>query len=112
MKAKTFDRKFDAGTCDVVGDLELSTLRHPGQVPRRVSVSLPNWMIALLDREAARLGVSRQSVIREWLAERLEAEARLLTPHSTPTPNPQNADHAPNADPPAPPAPAPPSPHA
>ena len=58
MKAKTFDRKFDAGTRDVVGDLELSTLRRPGQVPRRVSVSLPDWMIASLDREAARLGLA------------------------------------------------------
>ncbi len=56
MKAKSFDRKFDSGTCDAVGDLELSTLRRPGQAPRRVSVSLPEWMIASLDREAARLG--------------------------------------------------------
>ncbi len=76
MKAKSFDRKFDAGTCDVVDDLELSTLRRPGQAARRVSLSLPEWMIASLDREAARLGVSRKSVIREWLAERLAAEAR------------------------------------
>ena len=58
MKAKSFDRKFDEGTCDVVGDLELSTLRRPRQAERRVSLSLPNWMIASLDREAARLGLA------------------------------------------------------
>ncbi len=76
MKAKELDEKFDAGIEDVVDDLDLSTLSRPNQAQRRVNVDFPEWMIASLDREAARLGVTRQSVIKVWLAERLESTRR------------------------------------
>ena len=76
MKAKKFDEKFDAGVEDIVDDLDLSTLKRPNQSQRRVNVDFPEWMIISLDREAARLGVTRQSVIKMWLAERLDAIAR------------------------------------
>ena len=76
MKAKDFDKKFDAGVEDVTDDLDMSTLTRPNQTQRRVNVDFPEWMIASLDREAARLGVTRQSVIKVWLAERLENAAR------------------------------------
>jgi hypothetical protein len=76
MKAKKFDEKFDAGVEDIVDDLDLSTLKRPNQSQRRVNVDFPEWMIVSLDREAARLGVTRQSVIKMWLAERLDAIAR------------------------------------
>ena len=76
MKAKDFDKKFDAGVEDVTDDLDMSTLMRPNQTQRRVNVDFPEWMIASLDREAARLGVTRQSVIKVWLAERLENAAR------------------------------------
>lgn len=76
MKARELDEKFDAGTDDIVDALDLSTLRRPNQAQRRVNVDFPEWMIASLDREAARLGVTRQSVIKVWLAERLESTAR------------------------------------
>ena len=72
MKAKDFDKKFDQGKEDIIEDLDLSTLKRPNQTPRRVNVDFPEWMIASLDREAARLGVTRQSIIKVWLAERLE----------------------------------------
>ena len=72
MKAKEFDRKFDDGRQDIIDDLDLATLRRPNQAPRRVNVDFPEWMVASLDREAARLGVTRQSIIKVWLAERLE----------------------------------------
>ena len=75
MKAKTFDKKFDEGKQDIVEDLDLSTAKRPNQVPRRVNVDFPEWMIASLDKEAARLGVTRQSIIKVWLAERLEETA-------------------------------------
>jgi hypothetical protein len=39
---------------------------------RRVNVDFPVWMIESLDREAARLGVPRQSLIKVWIAEQLE----------------------------------------
>jgi hypothetical protein len=71
MKASDFDRKFDEGK-DVTADLDLSQLRRPAQEQRRVNVDFPAWMIEALDREARRLGVTRQSVIKVWIAERLE----------------------------------------
>jgi len=71
MKAKSFDRKFDRGE-DVTAHLDLSRARRPGTEQRRVNVDLPAWMIESLDREARRLGVTRQSIIKVWLAERLE----------------------------------------
>jgi hypothetical protein len=76
MKAKELDEKFDSGEDDIVDDLDLSTLTRPNQAQRRVNVDFPEWMIASLDREAARLGVTRQSVIKVWLAERLESTSR------------------------------------
>jgi hypothetical protein len=71
MKAEEFDRKFDTGE-DVTGDLDLDGLRRPALEQRRVNVDFPSWMIESLDREARRLGVTRQSIIKVWIAERLE----------------------------------------
>jgi hypothetical protein len=70
MKAKTFDRKFDAGE-EIVDQLELSQARRIGTVPKRVNVDFPAWMVDSLDREARRLGVTRQSLIKLWLGDRL-----------------------------------------
>lgn len=74
MKAKSFDRKFDEGK-DVTENLDLSKARRPLQQQRRVNVDFPTWMIQGLDREARRVGVTRQSIIKIWLAERLEHSA-------------------------------------
>lgn len=71
MKAKTLDRRFDEGK-DVSSELDLATVRRPTQEQRRVNVDFPAWMIDSLDDEAARLGVTRQSIIKVWIAERLE----------------------------------------
>ena len=71
MKASQFDRQFDEGN-DVIAELDLSKARRPGQQQRRVNVDFPAWMINSLDREAHRLGVTRQSIIKIWIAERLE----------------------------------------
>ena len=71
MKAKDFDRKFDSGE-DVMADLDMSKARRPGQEQRRVNVDFPSWIVESLDREARRLGVTRQSIIKVWIAERLE----------------------------------------
>ncbi len=70
MKAKTFDRKFDRGA-RVVDQLDLNRARRVGTDPKRVNVDFPAWMVDSLDREARRLGVTRQSLIKLWLAERL-----------------------------------------
>jgi hypothetical protein len=71
MKAEEFDRKFDAGE-DVTSDLDVAGLHRPALEQRRVNVDFPSWMIESLDREARRLGVTRQSIIKVWIAERLE----------------------------------------
>jgi hypothetical protein len=70
MKAKDFDKRFDKGE-DVTQFLDRSKVRRPAQEQRRVNVDCPLWMVHSLDREARRLGVTRQSVIKLWLAERL-----------------------------------------
>ncbi|MDQ3507019.1 MAG: ribbon-helix-helix protein, CopG family [Actinomycetota bacterium] len=74
MKAEEFDRKFDEGE-DITPNLDLSKTRRPAREQRRVNVDFPEWMVAALDREAKRLGVTRQSIIKVWIAERLERRA-------------------------------------
>ena len=74
MKTKKFDSDFDAGK-DITGALDLSNAKRPNQEQKRVNVDFPKWMVELLDREAGRLGVTRQSIIKVWLAERLEQSA-------------------------------------
>ncbi len=71
MKAQEFDRKFDEGE-DVTRYLDLRKVRRPVQEQKRVNVDFPIWMIQLLDKEAKRLGVPRQAIIKMWVAERLE----------------------------------------
>jgi len=75
MKAKVFDQKFDKGT-NIISSLDLSRARRVLQVQKRVNVDFPTWMIESLDREAGKLGVTRQSIIKVWLAERLEEKTR------------------------------------
>jgi hypothetical protein len=70
MKAKTFDRKFDSGG-KIADQLDLSKARRIGTDARRVNVDFPAWMVDSLDREARRLGVTRQSLIKLWLADKL-----------------------------------------
>jgi len=71
MKAEELDKKFDAGE-DVSQYLDLSRARRPTQEQKRVNVDFPLWMVQLLDKEAKRLGVPRQSIIKLWVAERLK----------------------------------------
>jgi len=72
MKTTTseIDKKFDNGE-SVIGDLDLAKARRPGEEQKRVNVDFPVWMIAALDREAKHIGVTRQSIIKMWLAEHL-----------------------------------------
>ena len=75
MKAEDFDKKFDNGIEDIVDDLDMATLRRPNQEQKRINVDFPSWVIDSLDREASLIGVTRQSIIKVWLVERLRAEA-------------------------------------
>ncbi len=72
MKAKELDKKFDAGD-NISKYLDFSKARRPEQEQKRVNVDFPVWMIHSLDKEAKRLGVPRQSIIKVWVADRLES---------------------------------------
>ncbi len=74
MKARVFDQKFNRGD-NIVRHLKLSAAKRRGQEHRRVNVDFPVWMVHSLDKQAHRLGVPRQSVIKLWVAERLEEAA-------------------------------------
>ena len=71
MKVSDFDKKFDESK-DILEHLDVSKAKRPNQEQKRVNVDFPLWMIDLLDREAKRLGVPRQSIIKIWVADRLE----------------------------------------
>jgi hypothetical protein len=71
MKAREFDKQFDEGK-DISQHFDTSRARRPKQEQKRVNVDFPLWMIDLLDKEAKRLGVPRQSIIKVWVAERLD----------------------------------------
>ena len=81
MKAKDFGKKFDENKTDIIDELDLSTLKRPNQQQKRVNVDFPVWVIDSLDKEVGRVGVSRQSIIKLWLVEKLEQIA--LTRRST-----------------------------
>lgn len=73
MKAHELDEIFDRGE-DITPYLDLSTAERPGHKQRRVNVDFPEWMINSLDRQASKMGVARQAVIKIWIAERLKEE--------------------------------------
>ncbi|MCP9889266.1 CopG family transcriptional regulator [Cyanobium sp. ATX 6A2] len=74
MNSSEFDQRFDSGE-PVLEALDLAAARRPRLEQKRVNVDFPLWMVEQLDQEASRLGVTRQSIIKVWLAERLEHRA-------------------------------------
>jgi hypothetical protein len=70
-KASDFDKNFEDGE-SVIEHLDLSQMRRPAEEQKRINMEMPVWMLAALDREAKRMGVTRQSIIKIWLAERLQ----------------------------------------
>ena len=74
MKATELDQRFDAGE-DISEVVDWDSARRINHEPRRVNVDFPAWMIASMDQEADRLGISRQALIKVWIAERLERKA-------------------------------------
>ena len=73
ITAEELDRRFDEGE-DISPFLDFDKALRPGLEQRRVNLDLPNWMIDSLDREAKRVGVTRQSIMKMWLSERIKAE--------------------------------------
>lgn len=77
MKASEFDQKFDNNDEDIIDDLDLNSAKRGSNKQKRVNVDFPEWVIESLDREAARIGVTRQSIIKVWLGN------MRLSPHSS-----------------------------
>lgn len=75
VSPEEFDRLFDEGETDMTPYLDLSSTRRPGLETRRVNVDFPPWVVEALDAEAKRIGVTRQALIKTWIAERLEPKA-------------------------------------
>lgn len=71
MKATHFDEKFDSGE-DMTELLDLKKAQRPGRGVKRINVDFPAWMIDSLDKEASRIGTTRQSLIKFWLADKLD----------------------------------------
>lgn len=74
IKAEKFDSKFDRGE-DIIDYLNIAKSVRPSQDQKRVNVDFPVWMINSLDKEARKLGVTRQSIIKIWIAEKLKESA-------------------------------------
>lgn len=77
MKARDLDKKFDQGDEDVLDSFDLEKATRPNHDPKRVNVDFPSWMVQSLDKEASRLGVTRQSLIKMWVADKLEARTHI-----------------------------------
>lgn len=77
MKSSEFDRRFEEGE-SLLECLDLAGARRPRMEAKRVNLDLPLWLVEQLDREASRLGVTRQSIIKLWLAERLERRSEAM----------------------------------
>jgi hypothetical protein len=82
MNSSEFDQSFDQGD-SVLDSLNLASARRPRLQQKRVNVDFPLWMVEQLDREASRLGVTRQSIIKVWLSERLEPPLAADRPQAT-----------------------------
>ena len=72
ISAEEFEKKFDDGE-DISEYLDWSRARRPGLEAKRVNVDFPAWMVKRLDQHAQKRGVTRQALIKMWLADRLEA---------------------------------------
>ncbi len=70
MKASNFDKKFESGE-NITDLLDFTKARRPGLEAKRVNVDFPEWMVESLDKEAHRLGITRQSLIKIWVADKL-----------------------------------------
>jgi hypothetical protein len=75
MKARELDTAFDENIVDIIEHLDVNSARRPQREVQRVNVDFPVWMVSSLDAEAARLGITRQAVIKTWIAEHLDRDA-------------------------------------
>ena len=67
-----FDKKFDHGEVDIIEHLDLSTARRPNLEAKRVNIDFPAWVVEKLDRESKKLGITRQALVKVWIAEKIK----------------------------------------
>ena len=75
ISAEELDRLFDEGSDEIDQYLDWSSARRPGLEAKRVNVDFPQWMVNCMDREARRLGITRQALIKTWVADRIDRAA-------------------------------------
>ncbi|OBQ57634.1 type II toxin-antitoxin system BrnA family antitoxin [Halodesulfovibrio spirochaetisodalis] len=73
MKASEFDKAFEKGK-DLTKHLDIKNARRPNKKTKRVNVDFPSWMVDALAQEATRLGVTRQAVIKVWVADKIDKQ--------------------------------------
>ncbi len=71
MKAREFDGKFEVGK-DMTDDLDFSKARRVNQELKRVNIDFPVWVVEKLDKQSKRLGITRQALVKVWIAEKVE----------------------------------------
>ena len=74
MKAQEFDEKFESGE-DLTDDLDFSKARRVNQESKRVNIDFPTWVVEGLDKQAKRLGITRQALVKVWITEKLQNAA-------------------------------------
>ena len=72
MKASELDKLFDNNQEDILEYFDTSKIKMLNEEAKRVNIDFPSWMVKSLDKEARHIGVSRQAVIKMWIAERLQ----------------------------------------
>nr|MBF0222039.1 CopG family transcriptional regulator [Desulfobulbaceae bacterium] len=72
MNTTEFDKKFDHGEVDIIEHLDLSTARRPNLEAKRVNIDFPTWVVEKLDRESKKLGITRQALVKVWIAEKIK----------------------------------------
>ena len=79
MKTSELDKKFDENEEDILDYFDTSKIKMLNEEPKRVNIDFPSWMVDSLDKEARHIGVSRQAVIKMWLAEKLQSLTKVAS---------------------------------
>lgn len=76
MKTAELDKKFDDNKEDILQHFDLSSARLVNEQPKRININFPIWMVQSLDKEAKHIGISRQAMIKMWVADKLNSSIR------------------------------------
>ena len=71
IPAEKFDELFDSGSNEIDKHLDWDKAQRPGREVQRVNVDFPVDLLRAIDREARRIGVTRQAFIKLRLADTL-----------------------------------------